>query len=179
MLTDCTNSNDCVTIKFSEELGNSSCYRLLELADPKLLAALEEGRELCIRGGLNDDVVLCTENQTFQLRELVTSNMFLVVEKEENNSGDGKLGIVVGRPSATLEATLLTRPPGIDQLIKALNEAPYNGGLEDEEFKPNDLIHVTRIFENVQASSQEIEECLKKQGVMIIKGKRTRNPIYF
>lgn len=167
MLTDIPN---CITIKFpdGEESidGEFSCYRLLELTDPNLLAAVEQKNELWIRGGVEDDAVLCTENQTFRLRELVTSNMFLVVEKSE----DGSSGIVGGRPSATIEATLMVRPPGVDQLLKALNESLYNGGIEDEEFKGNDLIHVEKIYENIQASTKEIEDCLKQQGVMVING---------
>lgn len=166
MLIDSVVSN-CVAIKFPEDSNgiDSFCYRLLELADPNLLSALEGKEELWIRGKSEDDAVLCTETQTFRLRELITSNMFLVVEK----SIHGASGMIVGRPSATLETSLLTRPPGIDQLIKALNEVPYNGGVEDE-FRDNDLIHVTRIYENIQASSKEIEDCLKEQGAMIIKG---------
>ena len=158
-----------ISINFPEEkVDNNSvfCYKLLEVTDPHLLNALEEKNNMWIRGGVDDDAVLCTETQTFRLRELVTSNMFLVIEKEKEELS----GMVVGRPSGTLEATIMSRPPGIDRLLKALNEAPYNGGI-DGEFQGNDLIHVEKIYENVQASFKEIEECLKQQGVMIIEGK--------
>lgn len=168
MLTDAI-SDSRISINYPEEgvnTTNGCCYRLLEVADPHLLSTLEEKKSMWIRGGTDDDAVLCTETKTFRLRELVTSNMFLVIEKEK----EGLSGMVVGRPSGTLEVTAMSRPPGIDQLLKALNESPYNGGL-DEEFQGNDLIHVEKIYENVQASFKEIEECLKQQGVMVIKGK--------
>ena len=160
--------NSFISIKFPEESNEtgSSSYRLLELADPNLLAICEGNNDLYIRGRADDEAVLCTDNQTFLLRELITSNMFLVVEKDSYGSS----GLIVGRPSGTLEVTALARPPGIDQLLKALKDAPYNGGIEDEDFKDDEVIHVTKIYENVQASSKEIEECLKEQGVIIIKG---------
>lgn len=161
--------NSFTTINFPDESESSSTYRLLELSDPNLLAAIEGGKELWIRGKVDDDAVLCTENQTFRLRELVTSNMFLVVEKSFSESG-AAAGLVVGRPQATLEATAMTRPPGIDQLLKALNDSLYNGGVDEDDFKGNDDIHVTKIYENIQASSKEIEQCLKQQGVMVING---------
>lgn len=169
MLTDSA-IDSRIIINYPEELNVdgdiSNSYRLLEVADPHLLSTLEQQKDLWIRGGADDDAVLCSDTQTFRLRELVTSNMFLVIEKPFDSNN----GMVVGRPSGTLEATALSRPPGIDQLLKALNEAPYNGG-SDDEFGGNDLIHVDKIYENVQASFKEIEECLKHQGVMIIKGK--------
>ena len=162
--------NNCISITFPEEYsgfeGESSCsYRLLEVSDPHLMSTLENKKDMWIRGGKDDDAVLCTENQTFRLREMVTSNMFLVVDK----SDCGNKGTIVGRPSATLEATVMSRPPGIDQLLKALNESPYDGGI-DEEFSGNDSLNVVKIYENIQASSKEIEECVKEQGAMIISG---------
>lgn len=165
--------SNCTTIKFPEEheiLKLDSRYRLLEIADPILLATLEQKRDMWIRGGAEDDAVLCSETQTFRLRELVTSNMFLVVDKSGTLDDGSAAGLVVGRPSGTLEAMIMARPPGIDQLLKALNDSLYNGGDVDEDFMGNDLIHVRRIYENIQASTKEIEDCLRQQGVMVIKG---------
>ena len=158
-----------IAIRYPEDNFNNHnevCYKLLEVADPHLLNALEEKKSIWIRGRADDDAVLCTETQTFRIRELVTSNMFLVIEKEKGMLN----GTVVGRPSGTLEVNLLPRPPGIDQLLKALNETTYNGGI-DEEFQGNEFTNVEKIYENVQASFKEIEDCLKQQGVMVIKGK--------
>ena len=166
-------------IKFISEENNSAnnletSYRLLEVTDPNLLNALEEKKDLWIRGRQDDEAVLCSDTQTFKLRELITSNMFLVIEKSQdlNANANKFIGTVVGKPSATLEATLMIRPPGIDQLIKALKDSPYNGGIsgEDEDFHGNDFIHVTRIYENVQASFKEIESCLGEQGAIVING---------
>lgn len=163
-------SNCVTTINFPDESSPTSSYNLLELSDPNLLAAIETGKDLWIRGKIDDDAVICTDSQTFRIRELVTSNMFLVVEKPKTEVIESSIGSVVGRPQGTLEVMVMNRPPGIDKLLKALNEAPYNGGLDEVDFKGNDDIHVTRIYENIQASAKEIEECLKQQGVMVIRG---------
>ena len=175
MRTDELPIGNYLNIKYMDEGSESSAgssdnieynYRLLELADPHLMSAIEKQETMWIRGGVDDDAVICTQNKTFLLRELVTSNMFLVVEADRESN----CGLVVGRPSGTLEATFLTRPPGIDKLIKALNEAPYNGG-NDDEFGGNPSLHIQTIYENIQASSFEIEECLKSQGVMVFNSK--------
>ena len=169
-----------VTIKYPEENSTEwvkfeTSYRLLDLSDPNLLAAFEGKKEMFIRGGVDDDAVLCTNDQTFRLREIVTSNMFLVLQMDPSMDSNGEMkGTAAGKPGATLEATPMTRPPGIDQLIQALNSAPFNGGSGSEdgdEFEGSDYLHIIRLYENVQASAKEIEDCLKEQGALIIKGK--------
>ena len=152
--------NSFTTINFPDESESSSTYRLLSYLILIYWLQLRVERNYGLEAKVDDDAVLCTENQTFRLRELVTSNMFLVVEKSFSESG-AAAGLVVGRPQATLEATAMTRPPGIDQLLKALNDSLYNGGVDEDDFKGNDDIHVTKIYENIQASSKEIEQCLK------------------
>lgn len=187
-------SSDKLVIKFQkdqvvgEELtdDDSACpssrsdiYRLIEVSDNRIIWAIENGNNLWIRGGDEDDAVLCTETDTFRLRELVTSNMFLVVEKTKNNTeklddleienSNDLIGMVVGRPSTTLEVTHLVRAPGIDQLFTALHESPFEGG-EDESFSGNHLLHVTKLYQSVQASNVEIENFLRAQGALVIKG---------
>ena len=130
------------------------------------MGAIEAGRKLFIRGGMDDDAVICTAEETFSLRELVTSNMFLVVEK------DGNRGLVVGKPTTTLEVTFMPRAPGIDKLDKALRAHPYNGSnAEEAAFTGVDELHVEKIYGSIPASSNEISDFLKTQGALVIRGK--------
>jgi sister chromatid cohesion protein DCC1 len=149
----------------SIEHEESVQYRLMEVNDHRILSAIESGKKLFIRGGMEDDAVICTEQETFNLRELVTSNMFLVVER------DGSRGSVVGTPTNTLEVTFLPRAPGIDKLCRALRAHPYNGVNEQEaSFLGIDELHVKRLYGLIPASSKEISDFLQSQGALVIRG---------
>ena len=151
----------------SAEDGEAVQYRLIEVNDARILGAIEGGKKLFIRGGLDDDAVICTETETFSLRELVTSNMFLVVEKEAEHRG-----MIVGKPTTTLEVSHLARAPGIDKLNSILRANPYNGAsLEEQSFTGIDELHVEKLFSLIPASSKEITDFLQSQGALVIKGK--------
>lgn len=142
-------------------------YRLMEVADPRVAEAIESGKNLYIRGGPDDDAVLCTEKETFRLRELVTSNMFLVAEKDARNGR----AFVVGKPTTTIEVSFMSRAPGIDQVAAALKAYPYNGATPEElAFAGLDQLHCTRLFHVIQASDAEINQFLTEQGALVIKG---------
>ncbi len=170
-------SNDAGSIDIffpSIEQEDAVQYRLIEVNDPRILGAIESGKKLFIRGGMEDDAVICTEEQTFSLRELVTSNMFLVVEKEANR------GMVVGRPTSTLEVTYLPRAPGIDKLNKALRAHPYNGtSAEEASFTGVDELHVEKLYSVIPASSKEITDFLQSQGALVIRGMPQRSTSYY
>lgn len=164
-----TSSSDAqaVDIYFTTaEQEEAVSFRLMEVSDSRILNAIEAGNELFIRGGLDDDAVICTDSATFSVRELVTSNMFLVVEKEETK------GTVVGRPTTTLELSFMPRAPGIDKLKAALQAYPYNGATSEElAFSGVDELHVERLYGLIPASTTEISNFLRTQGALVIRGK--------
>lgn len=59
----------------SEEGDN---FKLLELNKP-LMAAIEKNETLHFKGGLNEKVVLCTDSQTYEVKEAGISNSLLLV----------------------------------------------------------------------------------------------------
>lgn len=59
----------------TDDLAN---IKLLEL-NPHLLQHIQEGQTLSLKGGLTENVVLCTNNKTFDLKEAEVSNSFLLV----------------------------------------------------------------------------------------------------
>lgn len=147
-------------------------YRLMEVADSRIAEAIEAGKNLYIRGGPEDDAVLCTEKETFRLRELVTSNMFLVAERDVVKGR----ALVVGKPTTTIEVSFLSRAPGIDQLAAALKAHPYDGATSEEQaFTGLDQLHCTRLYHVIQASDAEINQFLTEQGALVIKGNFDEN----
>uniref|UniRef100_A0A1B0CG14 Sister chromatid cohesion protein DCC1 n=1 Tax=Lutzomyia longipalpis TaxID=7200 RepID=A0A1B0CG14_LUTLO len=57
---------------------DSSNLKLLEL-NPHLLEHITEGNTLLFKGGLNENVVLCTKSKTFDLKEAEVSNSICLV----------------------------------------------------------------------------------------------------
>jgi len=59
------------------KLDNNN-LKLLELNDD-LLAYIEKGNVLSLKGGLNEKVVLCTDTKTYELKEAEISNSVLLI----------------------------------------------------------------------------------------------------
>uniref|UniRef100_A0A0M3IPU3 Sister chromatid cohesion protein DCC1 n=1 Tax=Ascaris lumbricoides TaxID=6252 RepID=A0A0M3IPU3_ASCLU len=64
-------------IEFSSPLLSGD-YRLIEV-NPKLADRIESGERLVFRGELDDNPVLCTQQETYQVKEAETSNTLLVL----------------------------------------------------------------------------------------------------
>ena len=68
------------SLKFSQELVDPNSVKLMEVT-PELADQLESGsRQVIIRGEAGDSAVLCSDVQTFDLREAETSNSVLLLE---------------------------------------------------------------------------------------------------
>lgn len=59
-----------------EHEGND--FKLLEI-NSHLMAAIEKGENLYFKGGLNEKLVLCTDDKTFDVKEAEISNSLLIV----------------------------------------------------------------------------------------------------
>lgn len=65
-------------IYYDECDNDGSKFKLLELNE-HLVSAIEEGQTIQFKGGLNEKVVLCTDNKTFEVKEAGISNSLLIV----------------------------------------------------------------------------------------------------
>ena len=68
------------SLTFNRELVDPNTVKLMEVT-PELADQLESGsRQIVIRGDPGDSAVLCSDSQTFDLREAETSNAVLLLE---------------------------------------------------------------------------------------------------
>lgn len=68
------------SLTFNRELVDPNTVKLMEVT-PELADQLESGsRQIVIRGDPSDSAVLCSDSQTFDLREAETSNSVLLLE---------------------------------------------------------------------------------------------------
>ncbi|XP_068624978.1 sister chromatid cohesion protein DCC1 isoform X2 [Battus philenor] len=65
-------------LMFPESTSRNDNLRLLQL-DDILLKEIEAGNNLVFKGELDENVVLCTENKTYDVKEAETSNSLLLV----------------------------------------------------------------------------------------------------
>lgn len=75
------NSKNLTTITQSfyyPEENAADEYKLLEL-NPHLLAEIEKGNTMYFKGGLNEKLVLCTADKTYDVKEAEISNSLLIV----------------------------------------------------------------------------------------------------
>ncbi|KAL2918788.1 Ctf8p and Ctf18p associating protein [Polyrhizophydium stewartii] len=130
-------------------LGESSGLKVLE-CPPELIACLEAGKTLTLRGGHDDVAVLCTDAATFSVRQVETSNTSLLLAPIDasavpgtglsssfearfpNRRPDSKLAVVASH-SSYIELAKIR--PVFDTLALMLHECPYEGPDEDERRK--------------------------------------------
>lgn len=56
----------CQALYFPDMLNSKNKYKLLEV-DAELLQEIENGNELTFKGALNEKVVLCSKNKTYEV----------------------------------------------------------------------------------------------------------------
>ncbi|CAO1395380.1 unnamed protein product [Diamesa serratosioi] len=105
----------CQAIYFPDMLNSKNKYKLLEV-DPELLKEIENGNELTFKGALNEKVVLCSKNKTYEVRNAEQSNSLLVCPHLKT-------------AEATSNSPL--KSPSSNQINKSLDKS-----LEDEDENP-------------------------------------------
>ena len=68
--------------RFGADL-NAQTYRLFEMDEATLQQLLKDDGSLTIKGGRDDDAVLCTADKTYTLRLAESSNSFLLAPERE------------------------------------------------------------------------------------------------
>jgi len=152
-----------VELTFGLNIDNAN-QRLLELNDD-LLAKIENGEQLFIRGEDEESVVLCTDKKTYDIKLCQTSNQLLIVpdtitpEKEHKSPVDVKQTEVVKRAQNYLEPKLIL--PRIGKLFTLLPTISVERMADSSEAKEAGLT-TGQLLESIQASEAELFDALKR-----------------
>ncbi|KAJ3158272.1 Sister chromatid cohesion protein DCC1 [Geranomyces michiganensis] len=140
-------------VVFSENLdANADSFFLLELPaevaalygstpslSPKAQATNDDSSPLLVIRGLpNDEAVLCTRDATYAIREVQTSNTTLLTR--EHSSGY----TVDACLSGYME--LVPTRPRVDKLRELLEEAPYDGPVEEERERSKRVVLISSAY---------------------------------
>nr|CAG4644131.1 EOG090X09TV [Lepidurus arcticus] len=147
--------------------------KLMEVSK-EILASLEQGESLVIKGFELDDAVVCTHDQTFEIKEAGTSNSLLVLPSpstapilnEDETRTVKQLNILgVYHTYYELRPTL----PRLRRLRTLLSEHPYKGkALESLDEQLN--LTFAALSEAVQCSDSQILDALTSLQALKIRG---------
>jgi sister chromatid cohesion protein DCC1 len=144
-------------VQFASDLKQK--YRLLELSDPALLNAVKVGSTLYVKGRPEEEAVMCSNDCTFRVREIHTSNLHLFLEGNT----------ITELTTSLLEAKKV--PGRLNKLREYLEACPFEG--PDEEVPLEDLkrLEMDTLFSEIQASDEEIRIFLADSGAILVDGK--------
>ena len=130
--------------RFGADL-NAQTYRLFEMDEATLQQLLKDDGSLTIKGGRDDDAVLCTADKTYTLRLAESSNSFLLAPEREkkrpreegaDNAADNAEppppDVLEIQASASAHLELIRSAPRTGGLLALLSAWPHNGAAEDE-----------------------------------------------
>lgn len=167
------------SLYFNNQLIDKDAFRMLEVPS-ELADRLEVGSELVIRGEDNDSAVLCTDRNTYDMRDAETSNGFALLEgisfaegcnangntflkctqdKNENNRILQNVRIN-GVLNKYLELTPC--PPKVAKIRSLLQQAKAQYSALDSKWNPKVGIAISELKDRVQCSSYELEKALNE-----------------
>lgn len=150
-------------------------YRLLEL-DENLLKALKNNDTICFKGEDDENVMICTEDQTFDIRECETSNSLILVDnlkffndiKKIDKKQISKVNIL-GKNYKVIE--VVPCQPTIKKIKKILNETVYNGPENEYLIDTNKLLSYEQLLDKCQISNEELKVVLRNLNAIILDDK--------
>lgn len=173
---------------FSPTLASDS-IKLLELNN-QTLACLEAGDSLVFKGEGSENIVLCTDKETFEVKDTEISNSLLIVpklwfdgctenisrSKTETNGDEAlvtnhSLNLRIVHIDAVSHSYLELKPikPKLHKILDLLEPSAYKGP-ECEELVTADKIHRNELEQRVLASNEEIDLALSRLTVVEIDG---------
>lgn len=160
---------------FTDKNLHQHNYKLLQL-DPQLLEEVNVGSKLYFKGEKDEEVVICSDTQTFHVVEAETSNSLLLIQGAKFNKDieDDEDSIVrdvtvTGIFYDYLEATL--GKPHLKKIDKLLENSLYKGPEYECDVDINNLFTLEELCEKIQASDKEIKDALNTMTVVEINDK--------
>lgn len=152
-------------------------FKFLELNNT-VLEHLEVGQRVVFRGEEDDRAVLCTESQTYEVKEAETSNSMLLVpnlrwpEDMLPSVNDDRMlerREIVGIHYSYYE--LRVCKPRLKKLRRILQESAYRGSeLESELQESNVKFYTSDDLETIQASKEELKDALNVIDAVCLNG---------
>lgn len=151
--------------------------KFLEL-DEYLLTQLKQNKPLHIKGDGDDNMVLCTEDRTFDLKEAEVSNSLLLIPdlerfvKDQEHELDAENRIIIRKDviqvfNSYVEPKIC--PPRFGKLHQLLNNSKYKG--PEHESEQMTLYSYNELLSKVQASKKEFDDVLIKLKALEIDNK--------
>eukprot|EP00112_Aurelia_sp_Birch-Aquarium-sp1_P003692 Seg1415.12 transcript_id=Seg1415.12/GoldUCD/mRNA.D3Y31 product="Sister chromatid cohesion protein DCC1" protein_id=Seg1415.12/GoldUCD/D3Y31 len=152
---------------------SSSEYKLMELPND-VLATVQQGECVTIRGDTNEEAVLCTQTGSYEIKAADTSNvLFLLPSIVTPKSTDFdkeqivKNAEIVGSLSSYFE--LKKTKPKLSKLRYLLQETKYKGPAFEEQHTGSKLTFDDLLY-SIQASETELREGLENIGAFHLQG---------
>ncbi|VDM12335.1 unnamed protein product [Wuchereria bancrofti] len=152
----------------------SGDYRLVEIS-PSLADQIMAGEQFVIRGEPEDSPVLCTHDTTFDMKEVVTSNVLLLLPEfhfsDEASANKGiktvRTVLVTGMKNNFIELRQMTFAS-----VQRLKEKLHESELEwDEGFnRDNKFFTIGDLLDVVQMSEAELQKALERLPVITLNG---------
>ncbi|KAI9461279.1 sister chromatid cohesion protein Dcc1 [Lactarius psammicola] len=161
-----------VEIIFSPEQGPLGSFRLMELPQDlcKLIESSTGELKLAIKGGADDDAVLCTSERTYNIRSVTLSNSVLVISPPPDADGNSDQVVIQDSLGELLELVLTV--PRLRRLDTLLKEHEWEEGHEEEDESfgaaKRKRFTVDQVRAELQASEQELAQALKEKHVLIL-----------
>nr|CAH7714853.1 unnamed protein product [Callosobruchus chinensis] len=166
------------TIYFTKNNLYENDLKLLQL-DATLLGEVSEGKKLYIKGDDNEEVVICSETQTYQVTEAETSNSLLLVDNliltdpENSKASNDEYNVNEVTVHSIFYNYLEAIPikPHLKKLRHLLNESIYKGPEYESEVDPTKCYTFEQLDEMVQASTKELRKALDDMDVVLVNNK--------
>ena len=143
-------------IRFSNDNSEESQLMLLEVTS-KVADQLEEGQTFVFRGDTDDSVVLCSNNEVFDVKEAETSNSLLIVKNlldndkcQEIADDDTNAHEVTVNKTFYRYFELKLIMPNYQKLIRTLEQKSLNSFPVDDVFENSIAFH--ELLNSIQCS---------------------------
>lgn len=114
-----------------------------------------------IRGSDTDEAVLCTQNSTYKVKSVETSNSLLV-----SDFGVQRVHYPLAR-----YYELENIPPRTTKLYRILEETAYSGEINEKSVNQKNVFTFDELLSIIQASETELTDALNKVHAFLYRGK--------
>ncbi|KAJ6241154.1 sister chromatid cohesion protein dcc1-related [Anaeramoeba flamelloides] len=144
------------TINYSNTFSSEQ-YLMIELPTE---ITLTENEELFFKGNQKDSAVLCTNNQTFEIKKALSSNTLYFLNEKGN--------VIESQTDHYLE--VLPMIADFHSIYLLLSEIPYSGKENEKKISFKELSTFEQLLDQMQSSRNELKKYLKSINAFRLNG---------